>query len=142
MKFTTGEIVATHGKLVDATDSTATAESAMFKCPVDLKLTIASLEYVPSAAVTGHDTNYASIIISTRTAAGTETTRATTTTKLTGGTGTWVAGVAEDLMGTWDGVLAAGSSIAFEITKAGTGAIIPLGCFVIHAHPTDKYDAG
>lgn len=89
-------------------------------------LTIAAMRLVPNGALTANDTDYASIIVRKRTAAGAATVLATITTKTAGagGTGNWSAfasiSITPDVT-----TMAADESLTVEMTKSGAGVVAP-----------------
>ena len=118
----------------DGAAATATAETVLVTVPRRAKLV--SVIYVPSTAtnLVASDTNYASIIMQSRDGAGgVAKVLGTTTTKTagSGGTGNWtqwlsVNGVVTPFDPT-NFVIPAGGSLTFQITKAGTGVVVPAG---------------
>lgn len=69
----------------------ASYEWPLFHNPWSSSLTVTNVTLIPFAALTAHDTNYKTVALKRRVAAGTATTIASVTTKITGGTGNWVA---------------------------------------------------
>ena len=117
----------------DGAAGTATAEHAVFRNRTHA-LKVLGVTYIPDAALTGHDTNFATIIVRRRTALGADGgIVATQTTKLTGGSGTWVAfvPVAIPLAAPVNVDLAAGQSLTVEIAKAAAGVAVPAGSLLI-----------
>lgn len=111
----------------DAAASTVTAETAFHKAG-SFARKIAKIEFVPSAALTANDTNFATLIVGKRSAAGgARTTLKQVTTAIAGGTGNWTAFVAVDFGVLTVSSLAAGDSITLEITKAAAGVAVPAG---------------
>lgn len=87
--------------------------------------TISAVEFVPSAALTADDTNFATITVARR-RAGTSATIATLATT-TAGTGSWVAWISEVAASLTNATLAADDVITFAIAKSGTGVVVPSG---------------
>lgn len=85
--------------------------------------------FVPNAALTANNTDYASIVVATYSSTGSLVSSATTTTKATGGTGNWSARVPVALTLPSTTSLSSGGTIACYTTKAGAGVIIPAGIF-------------
>lgn len=117
-------------RVVDALASTATAE-----IPVGVAVNaskIVKAYYLPGAALTADDTDYATITVSRYTAAGgSKTTIATVTTKITGGTGDWTAKVPVAITLSADNAVAAGALITYEVAKEGSGVALPAGSLVL-----------
>lgn len=125
-----GSLTFNVARAVDGAASTTTAEIAVGVSPRAGKLFRAY--YLPSAGLTAHDTTYATITVSRYTAAGgSKTTIASMTTKITGGSGDWVAFVPEALTLAADVALEAGAIITYEIAKASTGVAVPAGSLVL-----------
>jgi len=98
---------------------------------------IVSVEFVPDATLTAHDTNYATLTLNKGTA-GSLDAAATVTTKITGGTGDWVADTPEalTLSSTEANLLvASGDNLNFDIAKASSGVAVPAGCLVVTLRP-------
>ena len=105
----------------DGAAGTATAESVIPRLKRQER--IVSIEYVPAAALTANDTNYATITIRKRDGAGgAAVTVASVTTKITGGSGDWTAFQAVSLGTIANADLLVGDLLTIEITKPGTGA--------------------
>lgn len=91
--------------------------------PYAIRMRLAKL--LPSIAVTAHDTTYATITVGYDDgAAGGVTSLQAVTSKITGGTGNWVAGTAIALssIGAEDTV-AAGKYLTVTVAKASTGVV-------------------
>lgn len=134
-----GRTTITHRKAQDAAAATATTETAFGALLEGGTLT--DVFVIPDQALTADNTNNATITVSKRDSAGAnKTTIATLTTNVAGGS--WVQYARKALTITTAGsanVLAAGSGITLEISKAGTGVQIPaltLG-FVLEGAPVD-----
>ena len=109
----------------DAAASTAT-DNYLFTGIKACKLV--SARVLPSAAVTADDTNYATLALGpyTLSSGAIGTAYDSILTKITGGTGNWTAGVAEDFtIVTATDVCAVTQGIALKVTKAGTGVALP-----------------
>ena len=90
--------------------------------------TFSALKFMPDAALTAHDTNYATLTVRKRDGAGgAASTVASVTTKITGGSGDWDAFEAVDLGTVTGGALAAGTVLTFIIAKSGGGVVVPAG---------------
>lgn len=88
-----------------------------------------------NAAVTAHDTNYATITFSCYTSAGaTKTTIATITTKITGGTGD-IAQFASKALTVSAVTVPAGAVITFEVAKASAGVALPIIAYNLTFEP-------
>jgi hypothetical protein len=110
----------------------AQAETAIFRIPNNA--TITSIKIVPTGAVSANDTNYATITIARRDGAGgSPATISAPTTKITGGTGNWVAFTTIDLT-LANTYCAAGTVITYAIAKAAAGISLP--SFVISVNYT------
>lgn len=115
----------------DAAAANVLAEHAIFRAPAGL--TVKAVKYVPDAVLTANDATYATITVQRRAADGTgNVTVASQTTKITGGSGDWLAFQAVALpLTVADIVLAAGQILTVEILKASTGVVVPAGQLVI-----------
>ncbi|MFA6167023.1 MAG: hypothetical protein WC700_10420 [Gemmatimonadaceae bacterium] len=91
--------------------------------PYGVKINLA--KFLPTKALTAHDTTYATIAIGWDDgAAGGVTAFQTLTTKATGGTGNWVAGTAIALASlTPANTVAAGAYLTVTVAKASTGVV-------------------
>lgn len=123
--------IESYQKLVDGAANTATAETpiGMVYAPAQ----VVAVYYVPLAALTANDTDYATITVSKRTSAGaSKTTVATLVTTVAGGSWTAFARKAFTLTATAaDLIVASGSTLTFEIAKAGSGVAVPAGDLVV-----------
>jgi len=137
MKFRRGDLLFHwHKNADDGAAATATDELLVGRLPTNMPCRMIEAHYTPDAALTADASNYASLLLDTAANGGTRTNRSTLTTEVTG-TGDWVAFTAEAFsLGTWNGHLDAGDIITFEITKAGTGVVVPSGVLTIHLRPT------
>lgn len=117
----------------DGAAGTATAEHVVYRAtgPVIVK----SVEYVPDAALTANDTNFATITLSRRNADGTNSvTVASVSTKTTGGggSGNWSQWVSVALALTAANVaMVAGQILTIAITKPGAGVVVPAGQLLV-----------
>jgi hypothetical protein len=120
----------------DGAASTATSE-----VPVGMarrSSRVLAAYFVPAASLTADNTNNATIIVSKRAAGGgSKTTVASATTAITG-TGNFTAWVPVPLtVVSADATVTALSQLSFEITKGGTGVVVPIGKLVVYL--TDNY---
>jgi hypothetical protein len=116
-------------KLADAAAATATAETTFYRAPS--ARTIIAAYFVPDAAVTASDADYATATIKRRDGAGgaaaTVCSAATTTT----GTGNCTAFVPKSLGTITNAALAAGNVLTLTIAKTGNGVQLPAGQWVV-----------
>lgn len=114
-------------------------EWPMFHNPWSSTLTITNVTIIPFAALTAHDTNYKTVAVKRRVAAGAATTVASVTTKITGGTGDWVAltpitltlsSTAADL------VLPTLGDLTFALTHAASGVAVPVCSVTVEYYET------
>lgn len=104
--------------------SDAIAETLVWR--VKNATTISAVKVAPTGAVTGDDTDYATLTVKVRDGAGgSAATVASKTTKTTGGTGSWSAFTTKDLGSITNGTLAAGSVLTFTVAKSGAGQQLP-----------------
>jgi hypothetical protein len=110
----------------DGAAATATAEHTFMRAAGPI--TIAAVRYVPDAALTADNTNFAAITVTKRNADGTgNVTVATRTTAITD-SGNWLQWVAVNLPLTVANInLAAGQILTVKITKSGAGVVVPAG---------------
>lgn len=110
----------------DATGGEATERQHCYFY-LDKGLTAVSAQILPLGALTANDTNYKTIAIGTDDGAGgTHTAIGTLTTKITGGSGDWVAGTAESVSTvTMDDAMTAGTYLSVKVTKAASGVLLP-----------------
>ncbi len=107
----------------DALASDATAETCVLR--VKAASTLTKLYLVPDAALTAHNTNYATITVKKRDGAGgAGSSVASITTEITGG-GHWTAFSKLDLGTLTGAVLAAGTVLTITVTKAAAGVAQP-----------------
>lgn len=119
-------VVDLHTKAVDGNASDASAEHAVYIATGNE--TFSALKFMPDAALTAHDTNYATLTVKKRDGlGGAASTVASVTTKITGGSGDWDAFEAVDLGTVTGGALAAGTVLTFTIAKSGGGVVVPAG---------------
>ena len=113
----------------DAAAGDATAEIPVFQPPD--AVTITGAFYLPAAALTSNDTNYATLIVYKRGIDGSAPISIASQTTKTTGSGNWVAfdGVS---LGTLSNTgVSAGQIVTFEITKASSGVVVPRGILQI-----------
>lgn len=111
-----------------ADDSLAADTLAVFFFRAKEARTITAARYIPNSTLTAHDTNYATLTVSVEDGAGGAVgTAASKTTKITGGSGNWAAGVPVDLALGAAVTLAAGQVLKFAITKAAAGVVVKSG---------------
>lgn len=114
----------------DGAAATTTAETALW-CPA-MACEVTKITFTPSATLTAHDTNYATLTVAKRDGAGgAAADMAAINTKITGGTGNWAAFVAEDFGALTGATLAAGNVLTLEIEKASDGVAVPAGVWTI-----------
>ena len=107
----------------DGAAGTATAETVIGQCGAATPLT--AVRFVPAAALTADNANYATILIQKRTGAGAPSTVATVTTQITG-SGNWTAFVPVNIPIS-AGLVLAGDVLTFTISKTGTGVVVLAG---------------
>lgn len=113
----------------DGAASDTTAETPLFS--PESGAVVLSVKYLPSAALTADNTNYATLSVDSRDAAGgSNAVIASITTEITG-TGDWVAFVAEDFGTLANTAIVAGGAVTFAIAKAGTGVVVPAGALQV-----------
>lgn len=118
-------------KAADAMASTATSETCVWANMTGRDIKVLSVGFATGAALTADNTNNAAITVSKYTAAGgSKTTVATETTNVA--SGNWTAFTVKNLTLTAANVtVAAGGVLTYEISKGGTGVIVPAGVFVV-----------
>jgi hypothetical protein len=115
----------------DASAATETPESVIHVAR-DRSIQILRADFTPDAALTGNDTDFKTLKIWKRVSGGgSQTAIASISTTATGGTGNWTAFVSETLGTISNAIVAAGSSITFEITKTASGVTVPAGTLSI-----------
>jgi len=115
----------------DGAAATATAEHAVFRNRTH-SLKVLGVAIVPDAALTADAANNATIVVRRRTALGADGgIVATITTNLA--SGSWVAFVPKvvPLAAPVNVDLTAGQSLTVQITKAGTGVVVPASSLLI-----------
>lgn len=118
----------------DGAAGTATAESPIPRAPIACR--VVSAQFVPGAALTAHDTTYATFTLRKRNGAGgAAVVLATVTTKITGGSGDWTAFIPVDFGTITSPDLLATDELTVEITKASTGVVVPLGFVRVRLAP-------
>lgn len=99
---------------------------------IDEAATVTRIVYTPAAGLTANDTDYATIIVRKRDAAGANPTVVDqVTTQITGGTGNWTAWDDVDFGAIASAALVASSKLTFEITKTGAGVVVPAGALTL-----------
>lgn len=120
------QIVEAAKTAADGAAGTATAETVA--CGTRNGGRLLAVRFIPAAALTADNTNYATITVSRRNAAGGgKTTVASVTTQITG-SGSWTAFVPVNVPVSND-ALEPGGTLTYEIAKAGTGVVVPVGSF-------------
>lgn len=111
----------------------STASTYCLDNDTDARFRVDSAVFVPHAALTADDANYGTIaLVYNDGAGGADTTVATLSTTITGGTGNWTAFVGEALTITAaNAVVATGKQLAVKFTKTGTGVAIPAGSLIV-----------
>jgi hypothetical protein len=122
--------VAHKGDTVAATNSSYCVDN-----DVECGFRVTSCTFVPSAALTSDNTNYATLqLVSNNGNGGADTVIATCNTKNSagGGTGSWVADIGEALTITAaDAAVAEGSQVQLRVLKIASGVNVPAGSFVL-----------
>lgn len=113
----------------DAAAADATAEHGFFQAPT--ALTVTAVYYLPDAALTADDTNFATLTVSRRSTSGGSKVQVAQAATTTGGTGNWVAFDSESLGTITNAALAVGEVLTWEIAKSGTGVVVPSGTLQI-----------
>lgn len=137
----TNKYVVAYKAADDGAAGTATA-AGVFASLVG-KWQVNTVKYIPSAALTADDTNYATLTVSQFASGAALTTVASQTTKITGGSGNWTARTAVTITnsGTAANLVVDGSSapvyLAFAIAKSGTGVVVPAGCIEVYLTPVN-----
>lgn len=94
--------------------------------------------FIPASTLTADDTNYATLTISKRAAGGGSKTTVASASTTTTGTGNFVAWVPVPLtVVAADASVTALSQLSFEISKPGTGVVVPIGKLVVYL--SDNY---
>lgn len=116
-------------RAADGAANTATAETSIFRVPGLCQL--AAAYFCPDAALTADAANNATITVSKYTSAGgAKTAVASLVTDVAGGD--WTAWAPKALTVAAGGAsIAAGSNVTYEITKGGTGVVVPAGTLVL-----------
>lgn len=117
----------------DGAAGTATTETGVFRFEEDVQIT--GIYFVPSAAVTAHGTNFATLLVDKRDGAGGAATNLATFATDTVTTDDMAAFVPKALpltATTADLILSAGNVLTIEITKGGTGVVIPRGSWIVN----------
>lgn len=115
----------------DGAGSTATSEVPLGMARRASK-TLAAY-FIPASTLTADDTNYATLTISKRAAGGGSKTTVASISTTTSGSGNFVAWVPVPLtVVAADASVTALSQLSFEITKTGTGVVVPIGKLVVY----------
>lgn len=109
-----------HQHATDAATGTAVAETAI--AMLKYANTVARIMLVPSASATANGSNYGSVIFTARDGAGGAS---TTIGSVTTASVSWAPFVPVSIGTITSGALAAGSVIAYQTTKTGTGIALP-----------------
>ncbi len=111
----------------DAAAATTTAANHFFENKTGRQLEVTSVTILPDGTVTANDTNYATITLEREDgAAGGKETVAVITTKITGGSGDWAAGVPVTLTITSaNRFIDPDAVLSMKIAKAASGVAIP-----------------
>lgn len=120
----------------DGAAATLTAETPQGLVGPNSAGPVGSVYFLPAAALTASDTNYATIQVQKRTAGGAAVTIAQSTTQTVagGGTGSWTAWQAVQIaLSTPTPTLAALDALTYNIGKTGTGVVVPAGFLFIFA---------
>jgi hypothetical protein len=116
----------------DIPDAAATDTWARTVLVADKAMNITAVKIIPDAALTAHDTNYATLSFATG-PVGTIASKDSFTTKITGGSGDWVANTAESFtVVTATDSLAEGEVMTVSKAVAAAGVIIPAHTIEIH----------
>jgi len=112
----------------DGAANTATSETIFGR--VQAPRAAAKLLYIPSAALTGDNTNNATLLVQKRDGAGgaAQQVAARTTTVANGN---WLANQAVDLGAITNGSFVPGDLLTITISKGGTGVVVPRGQLVV-----------
>ena len=121
---------------VDAAASTAGTRT--FDQSTSFPMVVKAFKIITSGNVTADDTNYATVaLVYNDGAGGSDTTIASKTTKITGGTGNLTAGIAYSFAITAANArIPAGSQVQVKVTKAGTGVSLPVSTFELKCAPS------
>jgi hypothetical protein len=116
----------------DIPDAAATDTWARTVLVADKAMNITAVKIIPDASLTANDTNYATLSFATG-PVGTITSRDSFTTKITGGSGDWVANTAEAFtVATATDSLAAGEVMTVSKAVTAAGVIVPAHMIEIH----------
>lgn len=120
----------------DGSASTATSEVPIGMARRASKVIAAY--FIPASTLTADDTNYATLTISKRAAGGGSKTTVASVSTTTTGSGNFVAWVPVPLtVVAADASVTALSQLSFEISKPGTGVVVPIGKLVVYL--SDNY---
>lgn len=114
----------------DAMATDTTAYTAAEQIYVTRAFRVLGAWIQPLSTLTAHDTNYATVqVVKGDGAAGAEAVAASVTTKITGGSGNWVAGATEAMTVSSTAAntrFARGTVLSFSIAKASSGVAVPI----------------
>lgn len=94
-------------------------------------VTVTKIFFLPDAALTANDTDYAVLTVYRRDADGTNQVSVATVNTQTGGSGNWTAFDGIDLGTISNSSISTGQVLTFEITKQGSGVVVPAGTLQI-----------
>lgn len=117
-------------KEADVASLTATAERPVFRA--EEAVTVTGVLYLPGAALTGDDANNATLVVRRRDNAGATPVTVASLTTTAAPNNSFVAFDAKSLGALTNTALAADEVLTFEITKAGTGVVVPAGELVVN----------
>jgi hypothetical protein len=117
-------------KEADLAALTATAERPIFRA--EEAVTVTGVHYLPGAALTGDDINNATLIVRRRDSAGATPMTVASLTTTAAPDNSFVAFDAKSLGALTNTAVAADEVLTFEITKAGTGVVVPAGELVVN----------
>jgi hypothetical protein len=116
----------------DIPDAAATDTWARTILVADKAMNITAVKIIPDAGLTAHDTNYATLSFATG-PVGTIASKDSFTTKITGGSGDWVANTAEAFtVVTATDSLAVGEVLTVSKAVAAAGVIVPAHMIEVH----------
>lgn len=112
----------------DTADAMASTASTLGVMYFDVAANVIDVRFVPDAALTANDTNYATLTAQKRDGAGgAGSTIGSQTTKITGGSGNWTAHVPVALTPSAPVAMAAGNVLTLDIAKTAAGVVVPAG---------------
>lgn len=118
-----------HKQAGDSAAGTATAEQVVFSANVRGAVTGITIQ--PAGALTADGTNNATFTFARRNADGTGKATIVSVATTATGTGSWTAFDDIVLSGLSNTALTPGQKVTLEITKAGTGVVVPIAAFEI-----------